>query len=71
MLDDLERRGLITRGTPVTLTPDGEDLLARLTATIQSTTARLYDGFAPEELAVAHRVLAQVTERADRLREEG
>lgn len=70
LLDDLERRGLITGGAPVTLTADGEDLLARLTATIQSTTARLYDGFASEDLAVAHRVLAQVTERADRLREE-
>ncbi|TDD80257.1 MarR family transcriptional regulator [Actinomadura darangshiensis] len=70
LLDGLTRRGLITGGAPVTLTADGEALLARLTATIQNTTARLYDGFAPADLAVAQRVLTQVTERAGRLREE-
>lgn len=47
LLDNLEQRGLITKDTPVTLSTQGEDLLNRLTATVQDTAARLYDGLSP------------------------
>ncbi|GAA0602049.1 MarR family winged helix-turn-helix transcriptional regulator [Actinomadura livida] len=70
LLDNLEQRGLITKDTPVTLSTQGEDLLNRLTATVQDTAARLYDGLSPDDLAVAQRVLTKVTERADHLRQQ-
>lgn len=70
LLDNLEQRGLINTNTPITLTTQGEDLLDRLTATVQDTAARLYDGLSPDDLAVAQRVLTKVTERADHLRQQ-
>lgn len=70
LLDDLEQRELITRDTPVTLTARGEERCTRLTSTVQSTAAKLYDGLTPDDLAVAHRVLTTVIERADQMRQE-
>ncbi|MGP4023779.1 MarR family winged helix-turn-helix transcriptional regulator [Actinomadura sp. 3N407] len=70
LLDDLEQQEMITGGNPVTLTPQGEDLHTRLTTAVQGTAAQLYDGLPPDDLAVAHRVLTKVIERADRLRHD-
>jgi DNA-binding MarR family transcriptional regulator len=70
LLDSLEQRGLITTDTPVVLTAQGKDLLDRLTATVQGTAARLYDGLSPDDLAVAQRVLTKVTEQAEHLRRQ-
>lgn len=70
LLDDLERRGLISADGPVTLTAQGTDLLDRLTAAVLEVTIRLYDGLAPDDLSVARQVLTDVTERANRLRQE-
>ncbi|WP_207947038.1 MarR family transcriptional regulator [Actinomadura sp. 7K507] len=70
LLDDLEDQELITRTTPVALTARGEDLHTRLATAVQGTAARLYQDLTPAELAVAHRVLAKVTERADHLSQE-
>lgn len=70
LLDDLERRGLISADDPVTLTKQGTDLLDRLTAAVREVTTRLYDGLAPDDLTMARQVLIEVTERANRLRQE-
>ena len=70
LLDDLEEQELITTEAPVALTARGEQLHARLTSAVQGTAARLYEDFTPDDLAIAHRVLARVTERADHLRQD-
>ncbi|MEU8802523.1 MarR family transcriptional regulator [Spirillospora sp. NPDC048819] len=70
LLNELEQRELINGGDPVTLTAQGEDLHTRLTTAVQGTAAQLYDGLTPDDLAVAHRVLTTVMERADRLRQD-
>jgi DNA-binding MarR family transcriptional regulator len=71
----LEARGLITGGQPgrpgpIQLSGSGAALLSELAERVKAVTARLYADFDPDDLATAHRVLAEVTERANRLRHE-
>jgi DNA-binding MarR family transcriptional regulator len=72
LLAGLQARGLAT-GTavddpgPAQATPEGAALLARLTQAVAPTTRELFSGFDPDDLATAHRVLADVVARADRL----
>jgi DNA-binding MarR family transcriptional regulator len=73
---DLEARGLVTGGDPdgpgpVQLTPEGAALNAKLAEAVAAQSQRLYAGIDPDDLATAHRVLAGVTERAKRLRNQG
>jgi DNA-binding MarR family transcriptional regulator len=75
LLQRLAARGLISGGAsggaaPVRLTAEGAALNARLNEAVATVTRRLYADLPPEDLATAHRVLADVTERAQRLRDE-
>jgi DNA-binding MarR family transcriptional regulator len=70
---DLEARGLITGSAPdgpgpVQLTPEGAALHAQLADAVANLTQRLYADLDPDDLATAHRVLVEVTQRANRLR---
>jgi DNA-binding MarR family transcriptional regulator len=70
---DLEARGLVTGSDPdgpgpVQLTPEGAALNAKLGEAVAAQSQRLYAGIDPGDLATAHRVLVEVTERANRLR---
>ena len=47
------------------LTPAGTGRFEQIRDSIAGITRRLYGGMAAEDLAVAHRVLAEVTERAN------
>jgi DNA-binding MarR family transcriptional regulator len=73
LLAGLEANGLAT-GTardgagPARITEAGAARHASLGETVAATTAELYAGFEPDDLATAHRVLAQVVERAATLR---
>jgi DNA-binding MarR family transcriptional regulator len=72
---DLEARGLVTGSAPdgpgpTQLTPEGAALNAKLADAVAARTQRLYADLDPDDLAIAHRVLAEVTERANRLRDE-
>jgi DNA-binding MarR family transcriptional regulator len=75
LLAGLEEQGLAS-GTavddpgPARATPEGSARLARLTETVAPATRELFSGFDPDDLATAHRVLTQVTERADQLSEQ-
>jgi hypothetical protein len=75
LLDDLETRGLITGGSsgvpgPTQLTPAGAAINASLAEAVRTVTVRLYADLDQGDLETAHRVLADVTERARRLRQE-
>ncbi len=70
---DLEARGLVTGSAPdgpgpVQLTPEGAAFHAQLADAVANLTQRLYADLDPDDLATAHRVLAEVTQRANRLR---
>jgi hypothetical protein len=52
---------------PAQATPEGTALLERLNEATAWTARALYAGLDPDDLAVAHRVLVEVTERADEL----
>lgn len=52
---------------PAQATPEGTALLARLNEAAAPSIRALYARFDPEDLAVAHRVLVGITERADEL----
>jgi DNA-binding MarR family transcriptional regulator len=75
LLRGLEARGLIT-GTssdsagPTQLTADGAALHAILAEAVMPVTRRIFADLDPDDLAVAHQVLAEVTQRANRLRNE-
>jgi DNA-binding MarR family transcriptional regulator len=75
LLHSLETRALIT-GThpnapsPIHLTPAGAALHATLSEAVTSVTRRLYADLDPHDLAVAHTVLHEVTQRARHLRHE-
>ena len=62
---------------PATLTgqdvgeAEGAALNAKLAEAVAAQTQRLYAGIDLDDLATAHRVLVEVTERANRLRNEG
>jgi DNA-binding MarR family transcriptional regulator len=71
----LEASGLVTGSAPdgpgpTQLTPDGAALNARLADAVAALTQRLYADLDPDDLATAHRVLAEITQRANRLRDE-
>jgi hypothetical protein len=72
LLAGLQARGLAS-GTglddpgPARATPEGVALLARLTEATAPATRELFSGFDPDDLATAHRVLAEVIARADQL----
>jgi DNA-binding MarR family transcriptional regulator len=71
----LEARNLVTGSAldgsgPAQLTADGAALNAKLADAVAAVTQRLYAGLDPDDLATAHRVLAEVTQRARRLRDE-
>jgi len=75
LLRDLEVRGLISgagsdRAAPTELTPAGAAVHASLAEAVTTVTRRLYADLDPDELAVAHNVLAALTQRATRLRDE-
>jgi DNA-binding MarR family transcriptional regulator len=68
---ELAWQGLISRepaaggGTQVALTPAGTTRFEQVLGGIGQVTQRLYGGLPESELAIAHRVLATVTERAN------
>jgi DNA-binding MarR family transcriptional regulator len=71
LLAGLQARGLATGGDPdgpVRLTAEGAALNAELGRAVAALGEQLYDGIDPADLATAHRVLVEVTERANRLR---
>jgi DNA-binding MarR family transcriptional regulator len=75
LLAGLEASGLITGSSldspgPTQLTEEGAAVYARLFDAVTAVTTRLYGGFDPDDLATAHRVLAEVTERANRLHDD-
>ena len=53
---------------PIQLTPEGAALHARLADAVANLTQRLYADLDPDDLATAHRVLVEITQRANRLR---
>jgi DNA-binding MarR family transcriptional regulator len=75
LFHSLETRGLVTGSAPdgpgpTQLTPEGAALNAKLADAVAAFTKRLYADLNPDDLATAHRVLVEVTERANRLRDE-
>jgi DNA-binding MarR family transcriptional regulator len=73
LFGSLEASGLVTGSDrdgpgPAQLTADGDALNAKLAQAVAATTQRLYAGLDPGDLATTHRVLAELTERANRLR---
>ena len=73
LLAGLQARGLATGGDPdgpgpVQLTAEGAALNAELGQAVAALSQQLYAGIDPADLATAHRVLVEVTERAHRLR---
>jgi DNA-binding MarR family transcriptional regulator len=71
----LEARGLVTGSAPdgpgpTQLTAEGAALNAKLADAVAARTKRLYADLDPDDLATAHRVLVEVTQRANRLRDE-
>jgi DNA-binding MarR family transcriptional regulator len=71
----LEARGLVTGSAPdgpgpIQLTTEGAALNARLADAVAALTDRLYADLDPDDLATAHRVLVEITQRANRLRDE-
>ena len=64
-------QGLISRepgagsGTQVALTPAGTARVEQIQRGIGQVTQRLYGGLPETDLAIAHRVLVTVTERAN------
>jgi DNA-binding MarR family transcriptional regulator len=75
LLRSLEASGLVTGSAPdgpghTRLTPEGAALNAKLADAVAAFTKRLYADLDPDDLATAHRVLVEVTQRANRLRDE-
>jgi len=71
----LEAKGLVTGSTPdgpgpTQLTPEGTTLHAELAGAVGAVTKRVFAGLDSDDLAVAHRILVEVTERANRIRAE-
>jgi DNA-binding MarR family transcriptional regulator len=71
----LEARGLVTGSAPdgpgpTQLTPEGAALNAKLADVVIASTKRLYADLDPDDLATAHRVLVEITERVNRLRDQ-
>jgi DNA-binding MarR family transcriptional regulator len=75
LFHSLEARGLVTGSAPdgpgpTQLTPEGAALNTKLAAAVAAVTKRLYADLDLDELATAHRILVEVTERANRLRDK-
>jgi DNA-binding MarR family transcriptional regulator len=75
LFHSLEASGLVTGSDPdgpgpTLLTPQGAALNAKLADAVAARTKRLYADLNPDDLATAHRVLVEITERANRLRNE-
>jgi DNA-binding MarR family transcriptional regulator len=75
LFEGLEARGLVTGSAPdgpgpTQLTPEGAALNTKLAAAVAAVTKRLYADLDLDELATAHRILVEVTERANRLRDK-
>jgi hypothetical protein len=75
LLGGLEARGLVSGVSPravgpAQLTEAGTALYVALGEAIVPITTRLYADFDPADLVTAHRVLADVVDRANRLRAE-
>jgi hypothetical protein len=66
----LTAQGLVTEDTPIRLTDTGTARYAELLAAVTVVTKQLYSEFARDDLATAHRVLEEVTGRAQQLRAE-
>ena len=71
----LEASGLVTGSAPdspgpTQLTPEGAALNAKLADVVTAATKRLYANLDPDDLATAHWVLVEITERANRLRDQ-
>jgi DNA-binding MarR family transcriptional regulator len=65
-LAELENIDILrTVGDRVSATPSGVALFQRVRDRIRPITERLYAGLSNEDLAVAHRVLATILERAN------
>ncbi|NUT06920.1 MAG: hypothetical protein HOV76_25925 [Hamadaea sp.] len=74
LLAGLEEAGL-AEGTaraagPARITATGTAVLARLTELTSPATRQVFGDLDPADLATAHRVLAEVAQRADQLRAE-
>jgi DNA-binding MarR family transcriptional regulator len=69
LLAALEDEGLVS-GTlkhepgPARLTDEGQAVFSQLTGAVGAATSQLYAGMDAQDLAIARRVLAQITERA-------
>ena len=75
LLRGLEIRGLISGsnpddGGPVQMTAAGADLHATVADAVLPVTRRLYADIDPDDLATAHNVLVELTQRATRMRAE-
>lgn len=71
----LEDRGLVSGSAPdgpgpTQLTPEGAALLAQLGGAVAERSKRVFADLDADDLATAHRVLVEVTERAWRLHDE-
>jgi DNA-binding MarR family transcriptional regulator len=63
MLDQLRADGLTT-ASPIELSADGRALLEELAAAVAPVTRQIFTGLDTNDLAVAHRVLVELTQRA-------
>jgi DNA-binding MarR family transcriptional regulator len=75
LVQTLERDGVITTTSTdgpesIQLTPKGAALHASVAEAVLALTRRLYADLDAGDLATAHNVLAEVTQRATRLRDE-
>ena len=66
VVEGLQTQGVLERaGDDIVSTSEGRTLYGRLDAAVRHVTTLIYDGFDPEDLVVAHRVLSTITERAN------
>jgi DNA-binding MarR family transcriptional regulator len=65
---DLETAGLVSGDNELALTPAGRSRFDHVQAGVAQTAAALYGDLDPADLSVAHRVLVEVTSRAEALR---
>jgi DNA-binding MarR family transcriptional regulator len=75
LFHSLEAKGLVTGSDPdgpgpTQLTAEGAALNAKLADAVAAQTKRLYANLDPDDLATAHRVLVEITQRANRLRNQ-
>ncbi len=75
LLAGLQARGLITGSAmgepgPAQLTPEGIAMHATLAGTVAPVSGQVFADFAPGDLATARRVLDQVIDQANRLRQD-